>query len=148
MMFPRLYLPGFEAMAQDGPTRREKRAIRRFRKVVRRERSFNIALLRIIDGKGSIVENLTQITGMSIDSIKGRVKRARYDYVEDESEPTILDADERRYLSRYYADSTDPRVQEFINQHNACTRVRPDWRGSHDADNRPVGKRRKARMTA
>ena len=145
----RIFLPGFEELADDGPDRKEVRAVRRFRRAIRKERSFNIALLKIVDAKGSVLEHLTHITGMSVDSLKGRIKRARFDYDDVDNGPGYeLDNDERRYLARRYGSSEDPSVQDFLSKNTSCTRLRPDWRGSHDVDARPVGKKRRSRRSA
>jgi hypothetical protein len=43
-------------------------------------KAFGIALLKVVDGEPGVTRHLSTITGLSIDGIKGRVKRARYDY--------------------------------------------------------------------
>jgi hypothetical protein len=113
-------------------------------------RSFNVALLRIVDGKGSTLEHLAEITGLSIDSLKGKIKRARYDYTDEERDGPAndLDSDERRYFARYYGRESDPEVQEFLSRISTCTRQHPDWRSSHDGDGRSVGPKTRPRKSA
>jgi hypothetical protein len=112
-----------------------------------RGKEFNTALLRLVDGKGAIYVNLKVLTGLSVDSLKSRVKRARWDYPEGE-EPTVLDADEKRALSRYYRDSNDPAVREFCAGINATPRKRPDWRSSSDEAPKRGKARRPRRVPA
>jgi hypothetical protein len=115
-----------------------------------RTKEFNLALLHICNGRGSVVSHLATATGLSVDGIKSRVKRARFDYTdEDRDGPTnVLSSSEARYMSRAYRSSSDPAIQEFLSQLTVCSRVRPDFRGQHDPDARPVGKSRRARVPA
>jgi hypothetical protein len=92
-------------------------------------KAYNVALLRIVDGRGALYENLHVLTGLSVDSLKSRVKRARWDYPDGE-EPAVLDGDEKRALSRFYRNSDDPAVRDFLVNINAPPRKRPDWRSS------------------
>jgi hypothetical protein len=80
---------------------------------------FHVALLRIVDGKGSVYDNLATILGSTPKAVKQRVKRARADYKDLERDgPTDeLDADDKRYLALRYGRSNDPGVQEWMAKH-------------------------------
>ncbi len=104
------------------------------RETVRRPREFDKALLRIVDGKGSVVRNLVEVTGLTVDSIKSRVKRARYDYEETEADKPVLDGELRRYLAGRYRKSKDPIIRNWMAESvTSPTRKRPDWRSSRDS---------------
>jgi hypothetical protein len=118
---------------------------------VRHGRPWNIAILKILDSRGSLLGNLSVLTGLSCDSLKARAKRVRWNLTEDEQRDhpaDELDPSDRRYLSRYFRDSSNPEVQAFLAENCSLTRRRPDWRSSHDADNRPVGKARRPKLSA
>ena len=105
------------------------------RQVADENRDYNFALLRLVDGRGGIYENLSVLTGQTIDSLKSRVKRARHDYgPEDEAaeRPDVLDHDESRYMEAMYGRSKNPEVRAFMAKIHAPTRKRPDCRSSAD----------------
>ncbi len=115
-------------------------------RVVPEGRTFNAAIMKLLDGKGSVLENLSVITGLTKDSLKSRAKRVRYDYADDAIEPAAdeLDADEKRYYAARYKDSNNPAVREWMAQHvNAPTRRKPDARGSKDRENPTTFKRQR-----
>jgi hypothetical protein len=113
------------------------------RQIAKRNRAFNIEILKCLDGKGSLIESLSVLTGLTCDSLKARAKRMRYVATSEELDgpPNRLDGDEMRYLSRVYSRSSDPEVQEFMAKICTCTRKRPDWRSADDAKGRPTKKR-------
>lgn len=94
--------------------------------------AFNVALLRLTDGKGSTVVNLAAVTGLTEDAVKSRVKRARYDYEETDDDRNPFSNAELRYLNNVYMASDDPRARAFIGSINATPRLRPDWRSGLD----------------
>lgn len=98
---------------------------------------FNVALFRLVEGKGGIIKNLCDVTGMTEDQIKGRVKRVRYDYKPSDIDPHAdeLDGADRRYLTKMYAKSKNPAIRAFLGSINAPVRSKPDCRSS--ADPRP-----------
>jgi hypothetical protein len=123
-----VYLPGMEDSADESKSCRETET----KKSSRREREFNIALMDIVDGRGSTIDRLAIVTGLTHDSIKARVKRARYDYKDLPDATPELEADEKRYYARLWGNSKNPEVQDFLMRTNACSRRRPDWRSNKD----------------
>ncbi len=100
-----------------------------------RTKEFNVALLDLTDGRGSVVRNLAIVTGMTPDAVKSRVKRARFDYTDEDRDPSAadLDPDESRYFASVYKDSNDPAVREWIGSTcNNSTRKNPAWRSKTD----------------
>ncbi len=117
----------------DIATPRKRKLKGRHKKQKHMEAAFNLAVLRIVDGKGSPAANLAVITGMSIDSIKSRACRARYEYTDAQVSEVdggiALDRDERRYMVEYYKSSKDPAVRSWMGEHvNSAPRKRPDCR--------------------
>jgi len=98
-------------------------------------RSFNVALYRIINGKGGVIKSLSVITGLSPQAIKSRIARVRVSYADQEVDlyANDLEPDEARYMQAHYKDFDDPAVRDFIQAHAAPLRRRPDVRSSADA---------------
>jgi hypothetical protein len=104
--------------------------------------AFNRALLDLVDGNGSIYENLSIITRMTVDSMKSRVKRARWSYPEDERPAPRLDHEEAAYLTKAYGRTDDPAVREFLRSIRAPKRSRPDGRSGRDRAEKALPDRR------
>jgi hypothetical protein len=98
------------------------------------DREFNVALLRIIEGRGSVVRSLSVVTNLSENAIKSRACRVRHDATDAELNPCegAFEPHDLRYLTAVFKDSKDPAVREFIGTHNAPIRRRPDVRSSAD----------------
>jgi hypothetical protein len=111
----------------------------------RNSRAFDLALMRLTDGKGSVLENLAAITGLTPDSLKARVKRARYDYVDTPEDVPRLEPSDKRYLQSRWGANTDPAVREWLRGINTSNRLKPDCRGSKD-DTTRVAKPHRCRM--
>lgn len=82
-----------------------------------RVRRYNLAIWRLIHGKGSAIEEVSILTGLPKHSVKRRYQRVEYACNEQElnGDGGSLDADDRKYLALYYGRSKDPEVVEFIN---------------------------------
>lgn len=120
-------------------TTEEGRAARRRPCLTFSEMEFNVALWKLIKGKGSLLGNLSVVASfgrnvdVSPDAIKGIVKRVEHEYSPEQIESTDeLDPADRRYLEKLYGRSDDPAIREFLGSIHAPTRSRPDWRRSTD----------------
>lgn len=117
------------------------------------KRRFNIALWKLVKGEGSVLANLAIVASfrpsrdLTIDAIKGLVKRVEHTYRPEDIEPRDgLDRDERQYLVRRYASEADPAVREWLRQNCSPQRSRPDWRRSSDRVGK-VGKSKRVRAS-
>lgn len=101
---------------------------------------FNICLLKIVDGEKGIVGYLSAITGLSVDGIKSRVKRARYAPPEElERFDAELDREDLAYLDRVYGRSDDPAVRDWLGTMRPTNRAHPNGTRFRNAD-RPDGR--------
>lgn len=105
---------------------REKRG----RKVDLESREVNIALWHICRGKydvGGVTRALSMLTGLSEESIRGRVADTEYGYrPEPIPKGSGLTSDDMKYLGRNYGRIKDPAVREFLQGLNGTQRRDPD----------------------
>lgn len=103
---------------------------------------FNVALWRIVHGKGAIYEALATVTGMTVDALKCRVERAREVYPADELDPdvnrfTLAESSQlSRAMESYLRRAHDPAVREFADKTFTAKRARPDARSQVRDDRR------------
>lgn len=99
-----------------------------------RERVINIALYRIVEGKGSVYESLATVMGISPNAAKCRVNHARYAYPSADLDPNagkFSEAD-RRYFLKYTKPGESKAVRDWAAGVVAPRRARPDVRGRGD----------------
>ncbi|WP_406698603.1 sigma factor-like helix-turn-helix DNA-binding protein [Singulisphaera sp. Ch08] len=79
-------------------------------------RRYNLAIHRLVHGKGSSTEEIAILTGLSPKAIERRLYRASKACSGEElnAESGVLSAREREYLSKRYADMNDPAVKSFV----------------------------------
>ncbi len=125
------FMEGLEPIEGETPKRRPS--------LTYSEVEFNVALWKVVKGKGSLLCNLAVIASfgrnvdVSPDGIKGIVKRVEHEYSPEQIEPEDeLDPADRRYLQKLYGRSDDPAIREFLGSIHSPARSRPDWRRSSD----------------
>jgi len=81
-----------------------------------RSRRYNLAIWRLLNGKGSAAEEVSILTGLSVDAILKRQWRAENEAAQEELDSCsgVFTDDERRYLSKRYANMSDPAVKAFV----------------------------------
>lgn len=79
-------------------------------------RRYNLALYRLANGKGSVSEELSVVTGLTPWSIERRCYRAEKNCSENElnAESGVLSRRDRGYMSARYANMSDPAVKSFV----------------------------------
>jgi hypothetical protein len=90
----------------------------------------NIALFRIVEGKGSVYQSLAVVLGITPNAVKCRVDDARWRYPSEDLDPEMvgLTAADKKYLAARIAQSEDPASIEFAAKIHTARRARPDRR--------------------
>lgn len=88
----------------------------------------NIAICRIMDGKGSLLESLATLTGLSPNAVKMRARQARIKFPDeiDDGRPDELSPEDRRYLQKHYKNRHE--CQDFLSRIHTAHRRNPDTR--------------------
>lgn len=81
-----------------------------------RIKRYNLAIWRLINGKGSATRELAVLTGLTPKAIERRSAKAGQQYSDNElrGEDGGLTYAERKYLEIHYTRSQDPSVHDFV----------------------------------
>lgn len=95
-------------------------------------RPYNLALWRVVDGRGNRIRALSVLTGLSECAITKRCQKIRHNHAPKEADEAGegLTIDERRAVAHQYRKSTDPAVREFLDRVTTADRAHPDRRDS------------------
>jgi hypothetical protein len=102
--------------------------VRRGHPVDPEARRYNEALWRLVRGDydiGGVCHELAIITGLSPETIRGRVDSIEYEPAPLEPGTGLTSAD-MKYLGKHYKNSRDPEVREFFQGISGGQRRRPD----------------------
>lgn len=83
-----------------------------------RIRRYNLAIWRLIHGKGSVYEEVAILTGLSPKAIERRADRAAKNCTDEElnDQRGVFTDVEQRYFSLEYGKSKDPEVRKFFQE--------------------------------
>lgn len=98
-------------------------------------RAWNVALYRVVHGHKGLYAHLSELTGLSVNALKSRVKRVHFEYPPDEvDDPAAEDEEINRYLAIQYRNCKDPAVRDWRISHPSAPRAHPDRSRCRHAD--------------